>query len=232
MRKQLYVFNPDGVPVQAIIRRYTPNDFDSLIEVQRESFPAPYPEELWWNKSQLTEHVNRFPEGALCAEVNGTIVGSMTGLIINPTEYEHSHNWETITDHGYIRNHNASGDTLYVADICVIPAYRKAGIGKWLLQTMYETVVELGLLRLLGAGRMPGYHRHAAEMTPEQYLEFVMNGTYKDPVINFLLRCGRSPVAIVKHYLDDEESAHNAVLMEWRNPFLSGGQSDRRQEIR
>ena len=40
---------------------------------------------------------------------------------------------------------------------------RKAGIGKWLMQSMYETVVHKRLKRLLGGGRMPGYHRVADE---------------------------------------------------------------------
>ncbi|MGO4111210.1 GNAT family N-acetyltransferase [Paenibacillus sp. YAF4_2] len=219
MRKQLFVIH-DGVPTEAIIRTYTSQDFKALIDVQSESFPPPYPEELWWNEEQLTEHINRFPEGALCCEIGGKVIGSMTGLIVDMSHYHEAHSWEQITDSGYIRNHNPDGDTLYVADICVVPAYRKAGIGKWLLQSMYETVVHLGLKRLLGAGRMPGYHLHAAEETPEQYLEKVMKGIYKDPVITFLLRCGRTPVGITANYLDDEESCNYAALMEWRNPFL------------
>jgi hypothetical protein len=41
----------------------------------------------------------------------------------------------------------------------------------------------------------------------------------KDPVITFLLRCGRTPVGVVAGYLEDEESLNHALLMEWRNPF-------------
>ncbi|MFF2479475.1 GNAT family N-acetyltransferase [Paenibacillus sp. NPDC058071] len=224
MRKRLYVFREDGKPAEAIIRRYNEEDFEALIEVQRQSFPPPYPEELWWNVDQLREHIGRFPEGALCAEMDGQIIGSMTGLIVDMADYEHAHSWETVTDSGYIRNHNRFGDTLYVADICVVPAYRKTGIGKWLMQTMYETVVALKLRRLLGAGRMPGYHLAAGQMTPEQYVQSVMSGERRDPVISFLLRCGRTPVGIASHYLDDEESCGNAVLMEWANPFVYGEQ--------
>ncbi|GLX68110.1 GNAT family N-acetyltransferase [Paenibacillus glycanilyticus] len=219
MRKQLYIIH-DGKPTEVTIRSYTSEDFTGLIAVQSECFPPPYPEELWWSKEQLTEHITRFPEGALCCELGGRVIGSMTGLIVDMNQYHGSHSWEQITDSGYIRNHNPNGDTLYVADIAVIPAYRKAGIGKWLLQSMYETVVHLQLKRLLGAGRMPYYHKYAAEESPEQYLEKVMNGIYQDPVITFLLRCGRTPVGIASDYLDDEESCNYAALMEWRNPFL------------
>jgi len=60
-RKELYVFDQDK-PVKAMIRNYTPDDFDELIRIQQESFPPPFPSELWWNKEQLTNHVTLFPE--------------------------------------------------------------------------------------------------------------------------------------------------------------------------
>ena len=127
------------------------------------------------------------------------------------------HTWSEITYNVYIRNHDPNGDTLYVADICISPAYRKLGLGKWLMQSMYEVV---GLRRLLGGVRIPGYHRVAHQMTATQYLEAIVRGELKDPVITFLLHCGRVSVALVPNYLDDEESHHYGVLMEWRNLFL------------
>jgi len=218
VHKELYLFI-DGKSKKAVIRNYSLTDLEGLIDVQRLSFPPPYPVELWWNTGQLTEHITRFPEGALCAEVDGKIIGSMTGLIVDMNDYGHAHNWETISDQGYIRNHNGSGDTLYVIDLCVIPEYRKSGIGKWLMHSMYETVVQLGLLRLLGGGRMPGYGARSHQITPEVYLEKVMQGEWNDPVITFLLRCGRMPIDVAHNYLDDEQSANCAAIMEWRNPF-------------
>lgn len=66
---------------------------------------------------------------------------------------------------------------------------------------------------------MSGYHRHADAISPEQYVAAVVAGELRDPVISFLLRCGRTPVAIVPDYLEDEESLNYGLLMEWRNPF-------------
>lgn len=216
--KEMYVFDGNR-PVKAMIRNYTEHDFSALIRIQQESFPPPFPSELWWNTEQLSNHVKLFPEGALCVEVEGEIVGSMTGLrtIFDPAHPQHS--WEEATDNGYIRNHNPEGDTLYIVDICIRPGYRKLGLGKWLMQSMYETVVHLGLTRLLGGGRMPGYHRYANELNADAYMHEVMAGRIQDPVITFLLRCGRTPVAVVHDYLEDEESQGFALLMEWRNPF-------------
>ncbi|WP_088014132.1 GNAT family N-acetyltransferase [Gottfriedia acidiceleris] len=217
-RKEFFVFDQDK-PVQVVIRNYNENDFTDLIRIQQESFPPPFPSELWWNEEQLKNHVTLFPEGALCIEVNGQMAGSMTGLLVhfNPSQPDHS--WEEVTDGGYIRNHDPNGNTLYVVDISVRPSYRKLGLGKWLMFSMYDVVVHLGLERLLGGGRMPGYHKEANNLSPEQYINAVIKGELKDSVISFLLRCGRTPVKVVDNYLEDEESCNYGTLMEWKNPF-------------
>ncbi|TYP72534.1 GNAT family N-acetyltransferase [Paenibacillus methanolicus] len=220
MRKELIVY-AEGIPKKVIIRNYGPLDFEGMIDIQRQSFPPPFPSELWWNEQQLKEHVSRFPEGALCVEANGQLIGSMTALIVDDEQLAGSHTWSSITDDGYIRNHSPHGDTLYVVDVCVIPAFRKYGIGKWLMQTMYEVVVHLRLRRLLGGGRMPGYSLAAGEATPEQYVTDVVAGKRRDPVLSFLLRCGRLPVGVMAQYLEDEESLNYGTLMEWRNPFFN-----------
>ncbi|MCF6094641.1 GNAT family N-acetyltransferase [Microaerobacter geothermalis] len=219
-RKNIYVFDQDR-PVPAVIRNYEERDFPGLIQIQQESFPPPFPQELWWNTEQLKNHVTLFPEGALCIEVDGEIAGSMTGFMVDFDPSHPEHTWEEITDQGYIRNHNPNGNTLYVVDICVRPSYRKFGLGKWLMFSMYDVVVHKGLERLLGGGRMPGYHKKANEMTAEQYLQAVVKGEFKDPVLTFLLRCGRTPVHVVANYLEDEESCHYGALMEWKNPFYA-----------
>ncbi|WP_159883626.1 GNAT family N-acetyltransferase [Paenibacillus puerhi] len=217
-RKELFVFDGDR-PLKAVIRPYTEADFEALIQIQRESFPPPFPEELWWTKEQLGNHVRLFPEGALCVEADGEIVASMTGLLVDYDPGDPDHTWAEITDSGYITTHRPDGNTLYVVDIGARPSYRKLGLGKWLMLSMYEVVVRLQLKRLLGGGRIPGYGRVADEMSPEAYVEAVLRGTRRDPVMTFLLKCGRTPVKLVADYLEDEESRNYAMLMEWKNPF-------------
>ena len=218
-RKEFFVFNDDQ-PVPAVVRNYEENDFTDLILIQQESFPPPFPSELWWNTEQLRSHITLFPEGALCIEVAGEMAGSMTSLIVDFDPHHPDHTWEDITDNGYIRTHMPKGNTLYIVDISVRPQFRKLGLGKWLMLSMYEVVIQLGLERLLGGGRMPGYNLYANDMTPEAYLAAIVKGNLKDPVITFLLRCGRTPLQVVPHYLNDEESCHFGALMEWKNPFI------------
>ncbi len=217
-RKEIFVFNEKNQK-KAVIRNYFEDDFDQLIRIQQESFPPPFPSELWWNKEQLHNHVTLFPEGALCVEIDNVLCGSITGLKINFDTENPNHTWEEITDNGYITNHLDTGNTLYIVDICVSPSFRAYGLGKWLMQSMYEVVVNQGLERLLGGGRISGYHLYSSELTADQYVNNVIKGELKDPVITFLLKCGRTPVHLVKNYLEDEESQNYGLLMEWKNPF-------------
>ncbi|XID94446.1 GNAT family N-acetyltransferase [Paenibacillaceae bacterium WGS1546] len=218
MRKKLQA--GDGRTMRPLtIRNYERRDFAKLVELQRRCFPPPFPSELWWNEEQLNEHVSRFPDGALCAEAEGRIVGSMTGLRTVLDDGK-PHTWSAVTDEGYIRTHLPNGDTIYVVDLCVDPEFRQLGIGKWLMQSMYETVVYLGCRRLLGGGRMPGYAAHADKLSPEEYVARVVSGELRDPVLTFMLRCGRMPIGVVPGYLEDEQSAGYAALMEWKNPFM------------
>lgn len=217
-RSGFYVFD-EGKPLNAVIRNYGEKDFSELVQIQRECFPPPFPSELLWNEEQLSNHITLFPEGALCIEIAGELAGSLTGLLVDFAPASPLHTWEEITDSGYIRNHNPEGNTLYIVDISVRPKFRKLGLGKLMMSSMYHVVIKKDLDRLLGGGRMPGYHKVSGEMSAEQYLDEVVKGSRKDPVITFLLRCGRTPVSVVENYLDDEESCGYGTLMEWRNPF-------------
>lgn len=222
--KEMLITAPDGGGkkgrAKAVIRNYAARDFEELIRIQAESFPPPYPEELLWNQEQLSSHVQHYPEGAICIEVDGELAGSMTALRMQwDSAYPSSHTWAEVTDDGYIRNHQPDGNTLYIVDLCVRPKYRKWGLAQLMMQAMYHLVIAQGMDRLLGAGRMPGYHRVAEQLSAQQYLDQVAAGEMHDPVISFLLRCGRMPVGVAADYLDDEESCHYAALMEWRNPF-------------
>lgn len=216
--KKQYVFNGDK-PRLVEIRPYGEADFPALIEIQKESFPPPFPSELWWNLEQLTNHVALYSEGALCIEVEGEMAGSITALLTDFNPLQPGHSWQDATDNGYIRNHNPQGKTLYIVDICIRPKYRSLKLGQLLMQAMYERVVQEDLERLLGGGRMPGFHKFSERLTAEQYAAQVLAGDIKDAVISFLLRCGRTPVCVVADYLDDEESEGYALLMEWKNPF-------------
>ncbi|RVT57941.1 GNAT family N-acetyltransferase [Niallia taxi] len=213
-----YIFD-DKKPRECKVRNYQKEDFAELINIQAECFPPPFPTELWWSKDQLENHVTIFPEGAICVEVEGKLAGSLTYLCIAYNEEEHEHTWSEITADGYITTHSKDGNALYVVDNSIRPAYRSLGLGKIMMQAMYQIVIDKKLDRLIGGGRMPGYRKYADELSPEEYVSQVVAGEKKDPVITFLMSCGRMPVCVLNDYLEDEDSLNHAVLMEWKNPF-------------
>jgi ribosomal protein S18 acetylase RimI-like enzyme len=217
---EFLAFDREGQPLPAVIRNYREEDFEALIDIQRECFPPPFPPELWWTKEQLASHIERFPEGAICVEAGGVLVGSMTGLIIQYDPEAEHHTWAETTGDGWITTHDPHGDTLYIVDVCVRPSFRQYGFGKAMTHAMYHLVIEKKLKRLLGGGRMSGYGQVAHLLSAEEYVQEVLDGKRKDPVITYMLRCGRMPVRIAEHYLEDEESRNYGLLMEWKNPFL------------
>ncbi|MGP4080480.1 GNAT family N-acetyltransferase [Pseudalkalibacillus sp. R45] len=212
-----YLFQNDK-PFKTTIRNYTDSDFEQLIDIQKECFPPPFPSDLWWTKEQLENHVRLFPDGAICAEVDGELAGSITTLIVN--NHGEAHTWEEITDNGSIGTHAPTGNALYVVDISVRPRYRKTGLGKLLMQALYHLVVELKLESVLGGSRMPGFDKVKDQMDPQVYLDRVIRGESKDPVVSFLMKAGRTPVKLMPNYLDDPESGNYGVLMQWKNPFF------------
>jgi len=221
MNLEMMVLGEEGERAEkVVIRNYKRKDFAAIKQIERECYPPPFPEEDLWDDEQLAEHIEVFPEGALCATYQEEIVGSMTTLIIDDQQGT-IHDWDRMTAEGYLKGrHNPKGKTLYVADMIVAPQSRRYGIGRLLMQAAYFLVIELNLDRLLGSVRMPGYHKVAEELTPEEYLEKVVSGKLRDPVITFMLKCGRKPIRIVHDYMEDFHSCNCAVLMEWRNPFI------------
>lgn len=221
MRLEMMVLAQEGERAQQVlIRNYTAEDFSAIRKIERECYPPPFPQADLWDDEQLAKHVEVFPEGAICAEFQGEIVGSVTTLIIDDRQGT-AYDWDYMTNEGrLIGRHQPLGNTLYVADMIVSPHHRLLGVGRLFMQAVYFLVIELGIERLLGAVRMPGYHQAAQEMSPEEYLEEVISGIRRDHVITFMLKCGRKPVRVLPNYCEDPLSCHYAVLMEWKNPFL------------
>lgn len=202
--------------MQIRVRPYTLADWPALFQIQRECFPPPYPEEQLWSYEQIESHVRRFPQGALCAEVDGELVGSCTSLIIQFDPAHLDHSWSEVTGDGYITTHNPEGDSLYGVDMAVRPAWRGKGVARAMYQARYDLVRQLGLARFLAAGRMPGYHWVKELYSPEQYVDAVISEAMTDPVLTPQLKSGLQPVTVLRNYLPDEESGNCALLLEWR----------------
>jgi hypothetical protein len=102
------------------VRNLTIEDFDELVAMQLRCFPGMEP----WKRDHIESQLAIFPEGQFCVECEGKIVASASSLILEYDPRLEWHDWTKVADKGYIRNHDANGDTLYGIEIMVDPEMR------------------------------------------------------------------------------------------------------------
>ncbi len=196
------------------IRQIERSDFDHIIELQNMCFPNMKP----WKLAQLESHVRNFPEGQLCVEFDGQIIGSCSSLLVNFDDYMEQHTYSEITDNGYIRNHNPRGESLYGMEVMVHPEYRRMKIGRRMYEARKKLAEHLNLRSILVGGRIPGYHKYSEKMTPKEYAEEVLQQNIYDSVLTFQMMNGFTLKRMITNYLsDDQDSMNYATLLEWNN---------------
>ena len=201
-----------------IIRNITKNDIPKIVDLQKDSFPDMAAYGMIWPSSFLQSHMNIFPEGQLCVEVEGKIVGSASSLIVSLRSDHADHTWDDITGHGLFTNHDLNGDSLYGADISIHPEFRNKAIGTMLYNVRKDMTIRLNLRRMVAGGRLYNYHRYADVMSAQEYAEKVVKGELSDPVLSFQLKNGFKFIKVLSDYLYDKYSLNYASFIEWLNP--------------
>jgi len=196
------------------VRRLRQSDYEPIRQLQIRCFPGMEP----WLPEQFANQVSIFPEGQLCIEYEGRIIASSSSLIVDFDLYSDWHDWHVIADDGYIRNHSATGDTLYGIEIMVDPDYRGYRLSRRLYDARKKLVREKNLARIIIGGRIPGYGKRADQMTPEEYIDKVMCKELRDPVLTAQLANGFQLQGLIPGYLpSDRDSAGYATFLEWTN---------------
>ena len=189
-------------------------DFDDLVAMQQKCFPQMGA----WSRAQIESQLERFPEGQLIVEYEGRLVASSSSLIVDFSQYSEWHNWKKISDSGYIRNHDPRGDTLYGIEIMVDPEFRGLKLSRRLYDARKDICRERNVARIIIAGRIPNYHKHAEEMSAREYVERVMNKSLYDPVLTAQVSNGFILKGLIPNYLpSDSESRGYATFLEWAN---------------
>ncbi len=197
-----------------ILRPIQEQDFDEIISMHRLCFPNIEP----WEKEHLQSQINIFPEGQLCVEYDGEIIGACSSLIIHFDEYDDNDTWNELTACGYMTNHDPEGYNLYGIEVMVHPDYRRMKIGHRLYEARKDLARALNLKSIIIGGRIPNYARHASQLTPRQYIEEVIMHNLHDPVLTFQAINGFMVKRVNPQFLEgDKAFAHAAVLMEWNN---------------
>ena len=196
------------------VRPLTMDDYEALVAMQTKCFPGMQP----WSREQIESQLQIFPEGQLCVEIDGEIAASSSSLIVNYDPSLEWHNWHAIADHGFIRNHDPKGDTLYGIEIMVNTEYRGMKLSRRLYNVRKEICRQLNLARIMIAGRIPGYRKVSESMSAREYVERVVEKELFDPVLTAQLANGFTLQGLIPEYLPaDTDSCGYATYLEWRN---------------
>ena len=209
-----------NIPDQDIvIKNVTFQDITKIIELQKESFPSMLEEGSVWREKHLQTHIEIFPEGQFCVEFRNKIIGSSSSLIVRlPSVYD-VHTFSQVSGNSLFTTHDPNGDSLYGADISIHPDFRRLGIATLLYKARKELAIKYNLRRIIAGGRLINYCNYADRLSPEEYVQKVINEQISDPVLTFQLRNEFKFIKILPNYIKDSRSLNYATFIEWINPY-------------
>lgn len=199
------------------VRRWQREDVPAIVECQNAAY-GDFPEGRLLDARHFQMQLDAFPEGQFLAESGGKVVGYACSLIVMLNDESPWHSYSEITGAGTFNTHDPSGDTLYGAEIAVHSDYRGRGVAGKLYKERIKVLRRFNLRRMVAGGRIPGYKAFAGQMTPEEYIERVIQGEMKDPALNAHLKAGYIVKGVHYDYLSDEASLNYATYLELENP--------------
>ncbi|MER3524433.1 MAG: carbon-nitrogen hydrolase [Ignavibacteria bacterium] len=206
--------DPTALEQVLMVRNIRMEDYEQIVALQEKCFPGMKP----WTREQLASQLSIFPQGQICIEYAGRVVASSSSLVLDFAMYGEVHDWQQISDGGFIRNHNPEGNTLYGIEIMVDPEFRGMRLARRLYDARKRLAQEMNLMRIVLGGRIPGYAKYKDQMSAREYVDKVMKKALVDPVLTTQLSNGFVLKRLIKSYLtSDKESDGYATLLEWSN---------------
>tara|TARA_R110002049_G_scaffold97993_5_gene238622 strand:+ start:188 stop:1711 length:1524 start_codon:yes stop_codon:yes gene_type:complete len=196
----------------------TLNDYKQLKEAMIEAYSSM--PDSYWKEDQIKSLIDKFPEGQVVIKINGELAGCALSIILDYDSFDDQHTYREITGAFTFDTHDEDGDILYGIDVFIKSEYRGLRLGRRLYDYRKELTEKLNLRGIAFGGRIPNYHKYAANLSPKEYIEKVKRKEIHDPVLNFQISNDFHPSKILKGYLEgDENSGEFAVLLEWDNIY-------------
>ena len=208
------------------LRKLTIEDYNDL----RESMHQAYLDSGngVWSKAKIQNLLNIFPDGQLCIAVDDKVVACSLSIIIDYDIFGDNHTYEKITGNYTFSTHTKAGNVLYGIEVFVHPDYRGLRLARRLYEARKELCELLNLESIIAGGRIPGYHEHAAKLSPRAYIDKVRTKEIYDPTLSFQLANDFHVRKIMQNYLPgDLESKEYATLIEWNNIYYHDNVSPR-----
>jgi predicted amidohydrolase/GNAT superfamily N-acetyltransferase len=173
-----------------------------------------------WPQHTIHKLIKDFPEGQICLEDHGNIVGIALSVQASYQRFSNPHTYDDLIDQKENILNDSKGDAMYGLDVLISPEYRGYRLGRRLYEARKELCRQHNFRAILAGGRIPSYHEHAHILSPAEYLESVREKKIYDPILTFQLSNDFQVTRLLKRYLpEDEKSQGYATLLEWKNIF-------------
>lgn len=193
------------------------SDHDDIVVIMQQAYSGMGDA---WTKDEISRLITLFPDGQICIEDKGRVVGVALTLMVDYSKIEDDHSYEDIIDDGKFSKNDLEGDYLYGIDVFIHKDYRSMRLGRRLYDARKELCEKLNLKGIVVGGRIPGYSKYAHELTPDQYIEKVKKREIVDQVLTFQLSNDFHPKRAIRNYMpEDTRSKSYAVLLEWNNIY-------------
>lgn len=210
---------------KVIVRTWREKDLPAIVRLHADVYGHVYSKAELYNERKYRMQFRKFPDGQFLAEVDGRIVGYATSLILQlDDDDEDLYRYPELSGSGSFSPHTPSGDTLYGADIAVHPDYRGKAIAGKLYLERKRLLRKYNLRRMIAYGRIPGYPNYMDRLTPQEYVQQVIDGGIKDPALNAHLKAGYKVNKVVFDLMHDNESMDYCTYLEYRNPSYRANQ--------
>jgi len=207
----------EGTEHKLNLRHLTLDDYEDVKRLMDEVYPGLGGA---WPEKTVRAQLKVFPEGQICIEDHGVVVAAAFSVIVDYGKFGDQHTYDEITGNAYLSTHDPLGDVLYGVDVFVSPEYRDMRLGRRLYEARKELCQNLNLKAIVAGGRIPRYQEHAADLSPQAYIEKVKRKELYDPILTFQLSNEFEVKRVIKNYLpEDEESRGYATLLEWTNLY-------------
>ncbi len=173
-----------------------------------------------YSTAQLKGQIQNFRDGQLVCVLDGAIIGYCATFRTTERIALQAHSWAEVTGGGFHARHLPDGEWLYGTEVFVDPDHRGARIGQRLYDARKALCVKLGCHGIIFGGRLPTLHRRLKAFgTPAAYVDAVVQGRARDPVLGFQRRNGFEVLGVLEGYLpSDKESLGYAAHLVWHNP--------------
>jgi ribosomal protein S18 acetylase RimI-like enzyme len=107
---------------------------------------------------------------------------------------------------------------MYGVDSAVLPDYRSRGVGSKLMDARFAVLKQLNLRGMIAGSLIIDYHKVADQVTPEQYVQDVIDGRRFDTNLTKQLHKGFRVHNIIPDYFNDVRTLNYGVAIVWDNP--------------